>query len=142
MGGEGRIAKQIGAHGYYACVTVRCQDIGTVPSPVTLDPSADDSWYRSQGWTNAALAGAALGLKFAGIAACCKVMRIHGMPCDTNSTLVAIAAIRAVWSAIGFAPDQELTDRMESLVLRRSELRVDDLEGELEQIARHCPRDR
>jgi hypothetical protein len=128
---EGKVLKQIGPCGFYARVWVNSHDIGQQPSQVTLDPSADDSWHRLQGWTDAALIGATMGMKLAAINARCKITRIHGMPCDTNPTLVAIAAIRAVWAALQFSPDDDLAARLEAAILRRSELDVADLEAEV-----------
>jgi hypothetical protein len=109
-------------------------NVGGQTSCVTLDPSADDPWYRKEGWTDAAFAGVALGLKLAGTPAHCRIARIHGMSCDTNATLMAIAAIRAVWSALEFEPGDELSARLDTAILRRSEISVAKLEGELREI--------
>lgn len=131
MQGVGKVVKQRGARGFYAMVQVTCEETSELSSSITLDPSADDPLYRSQGWTEAALAGAALGLKVSNRIAACSITRIHGMPCDTNSTLVAIAAMRAVWAAFGFAPEKIIAARLEDIILRRSEVDVADLEHEL-----------
>lgn len=131
MQGMGKVIKQLGARGFYATVQVMCEKNAQPSSSVTLDPSADDPWYRSQGWTDASLAGAALGLKVANRTAACSITRIDGMPCDTNSTLVAIAAMRAVWAAFGFTPDKVTSERLEGIILRRSEVSVANLEREL-----------
>jgi hypothetical protein len=135
---EGKVVKQIGALGFYARVRVHvtCQEIGQQPSSITLDASADDSWLRSNVWLDAAQAGAALGLKLAVRSAQYNITGVHGMPCDTNPTLVAIAAIRAVWSALAFEPDEALAGRIETAIIRRSEISVADLEGELDGTAR------
>jgi len=130
--GEGKVLKQTGGRGYYARVQVDCQNVGEQPSSVTLDPAADDGWHRAEGWTDAAITGAALGLKIAEVRARCTITRIHGMICETNSTLVAVAAVRAVWQAIGYEPAEELAARLEASILRRSELKVSDLEDQLD----------
>jgi hypothetical protein len=53
------------------------------------------------------------------------------MICDTNPTLAALAAIRAVWAAIPFMADDTLVQRMEACILRKSELTPGELEWEL-----------
>jgi hypothetical protein len=120
--------KQIGGRGYYARVTINCQETNEASS---IGIEGSDEWHRSEGWIDAALAGVALGLRIAKKNARCVVTRIHGMPCDTNATLVAIAAIRAVWNALGFEPDQALANRVETAILRRSQISIADLEREL-----------
>src|SRR5262249_967348 len=100
------------------------------PSSVAIDPCADDPWNRKDGWTDGGLAGAALGLKLAGSSGTCTITRVHGMPIDTTPRLVAIAAIRAVWAALAFAPDEPMARRLEACVSRK-ELPHPDLEAEL-----------
>lgn len=128
MEGEGKVVQQIGQLGFYARVWVACQDECEPLARVTLDAHANDPWQQSQGWTDAALAGAALGLRIAGRTMHCTVKRIHGMPCDTNPTLVAIAAIRAVWAALAFKPSETLAKRIDAAILRRSTITVASLE--------------
>jgi hypothetical protein len=128
MEGEGRVLQQIGPVGFYARVWVACQDECEPSVRVTLEAQANDPWQQTQGWTDAALAGAALGLKIAGRTMHCTVKRIHGMPCDTNPTLVAIAAIRAVWAALAFEPSETLAKRIDDAIRRRSTITVANLE--------------
>jgi hypothetical protein len=128
--GDGKVLLQIGARGFYARVQVNLELASGEPV-VMLDASADEPWHRSEGWTDAAIAGAGLGLKLAGESGACTITGIQGMPADTNRTLVAIAAVRAVWAALAFQPNDALARRVEAAVLRRSELSVADLESEL-----------
>lgn len=136
MFGDGKVKKQIGSHGYFAHVRVDCQAVNKLPSSVALDPGVDTAWHRSEGWTDAAVSGAALGLKLAGAKAVCTITQIEGMPADSNSTLMAIAAVRAVWVALGFEPEEELAARLDGAILRRSEWSVADLERELGRTSR------
>ncbi|MCE9545944.1 MAG: hypothetical protein K8T25_10555 [Planctomycetia bacterium] len=131
MEGDGKVKMQIGGRGFYARIQVICHDGSDIPRSVTVAPSADDPWYRREGWTDAGLAGAALGLKLAGSSSSCTITQIHGMPCDTNATLMAIAAIRAVWAAVSFVPDETMAQRLEACVLRKMEVAPADLEREL-----------
>jgi hypothetical protein len=133
VNGQGKIMKQVESHGYYALVDVTCIESGDQSSSATFSSSILDDWMASQGWIDAALTGARIGLHFACSSATCIITRIHGMPCDTNSTLVAIAGIRAVWDAINFEPDQPTADLLEQLILRSSRLSVGDLMRELRQ---------
>lgn len=131
MDGQGRIAKQVGGKGFYALVNVMVADVASQSPTTTIDPSADDDWQRAEGWTDAAIVGAELGMKLARCSADCTITRVHGMPCDTNSTLVAIAAIRAVWAALGFLPDQAIDDQLEHFIAHRTELSVAQLQRKL-----------
>ncbi|MGC3968484.1 MAG: hypothetical protein QM775_14235 [Pirellulales bacterium] len=136
MIGESQVKKQIGGRGYFARVHVACLIGGEQFRSVSLDPSADEPWYRSEGWTHAAMAGAALGLKLADAKAACTITQITGMHVDSNPTLMAIAAIRAVWEALGFEPAEELAAFLEAAIFRKTEWSVSDLERELSQIVR------
>jgi len=131
MEGDGKVKKQIGEHGYFAHVRVTCHDASGIPLSIAVDPRADDPWHRREGWTDGSLAGAALGLKLAGSSASCTITRIHGMPCDTTPTLMAIAAIRAVWAALSFVPNEDLAEQLEACVLRSAEVSPAGLEKEL-----------
>ena len=65
----------------------------------------------------AAVTGAAWALKVAGAHATCRVTAINGMPCDTNPTLVAIAAARAVWTSLQFTPGKALIVEVEEAIM-------------------------
>lgn len=127
---EGRVIRQVGGRGYYAAVgVVRTPDATGLR--VVIDHQADDEWQRAQGWTAAAAAGAALGLELAGAAVGLAVTRVHGMVCDTSPGLVAIAAVRAAWGAVGFAPDRSLADAVEGCIGRGHRLSPEALRTEL-----------
>ena len=113
MPAEGKVAQQIGPVGFYARVWVECALREGNPSrPVrVVDEQAEVAWK------SAAAAGATWALEIAGVRASCAVTRIHGMPCDTNPTLVAIAAARAVWTALQFIPDEAVAARVEESIL-------------------------
>ena len=80
--------------------------------------------------------GAALGLGLADAKAACTITQITGMPVDSNPTLMAIAAVRAVWDALGFEPREELAECLEGAILQKSEWSVSDLERELGRTSR------
>ena len=109
---EGKVAQQIGPVGFYARVWVECAVREGDPSrPVrVLDVHAQEAWK------SAAAAGATWALETAGARASCAVTRIDGMPCDTNPTLVAIAAARAVWTALQFTPGEAVAARVEECI--------------------------
>jgi hypothetical protein len=125
MEGEGRVAMQIGGRGWYASVS-----LSLVPADekeIALSPSAMDDWQRSEGWLEAATAGAALGLEVAGVHGQCLVTRVHGMPCDTSPGVVAVAAVRAAWAAIGFVPGTSLATAVERCITRGHQISVEAL---------------
>ena len=113
MPAEGKVAQQIGPVGFYARVWVECAATEGDPSrPVrVLDEQVEEAWK------SAAAAGATWALEIARARASCAVTRIDGMPCDTNPTLVAIAAARAVWTALQFIPDEAMAARVEQSII-------------------------
>jgi hypothetical protein len=108
---EGRFAKQIGGRGSFASVRVAYSLAG---DGVQLAPRADNDWHRSQGWLDAAVAGCALGLALAGKCGGCTVAEVGEDVCPGGTTRAAVmvAAIRAVWAATGFEPDERLAERL------------------------------
>src|ERR1051326_6339688 len=130
MEGKGRVVKQIGSCGYYAEVDVGCNEAGDQASTVAIDRRANDPWHRREGWIDASLVGAEIGMKLAKFCGTCSVRRIHGMPCDTTPRVVAIATIRAVWAALGFVPSESLAKKLEACVLQ-GELSPTELETQL-----------
>ena len=136
MEAEGRIAKQIGARGWYA--SVRLSLVPAAGRDVVLAPSSANEWYKSEGWLDAAVAGAALGLELADGTGRCSITSVHGMPCDTSSALVLLAAVRAVWAALAFAPNEVLASAVEGCITRGHQLSADAVRAELLRVARHA----
>jgi hypothetical protein len=109
----GRVARQIGASGFYAHVSVECRaPLGALGPPAcALD---DDSVPRS--WRSAAISGAAWALDIANARVICRITTIQGMARDTNPTLMAIAAARAIWTAVEFKPGDALLAKVEQAI--------------------------
>ena len=129
MEAEGKVIKHVGGgRGYYALVQLRCIDIGCNPTVVTLEPSAVREWYHREGLVDAAIKGVQIALALAGTSAQCTITRIHGMVVDTSQRTVAIAAIRATWLAVGFEPCNELTELLESILLKLPPLPLAEIE--------------
>lgn len=131
MEAEGKVIKHFGGRGYYALVQLRCTDIGCQPAAVTLDPSAVDEWYHRQGFADSAISGVQIGLALADTSAKCTITRIHGMVIDTTQCTVAIAAVRATWQALGVEPCKNLAERIESALLKRPSLSIEELARKL-----------
>jgi hypothetical protein len=117
---EGKVAQQIGDRGFYACVRVKPHSPEHTGSHVTV--RADLCNVVPLDWIEAAKKGVALALILSGCQSSFEITWIHGMPCDTSPTVVAIAAMRAVWNAISFEPPAVLADRVEELIPRSHEL--------------------
>ncbi len=134
MEAEGRVVKQVGKRGWYASVRLSLvpADGGDV---ILASPSADE-WYKSPGWLDAAVAGAALGLELAGETGHCSITSVHGMPCDTSPAIVVLAAMRAVWAALAFAPSELLGAAVEDCITRGHRLSMDAVRAELVSVAR------
>jgi hypothetical protein len=68
---------------------------------------------RPDAWKAGARAGVAYALHSAGLGHCgVRITRIVGICSDTNPTIVAAAAARAVWSAAGVTPDPAIVARV------------------------------
>ncbi len=126
---EGIVARQVGSHGYFAAV--RVQHDSDSPHEIIVDAEAIDEYYLRLGYGEAAALGAALGYSLSGASGACVITHVRGMVCDTSPTLVAIAAIRAIWIATEFSPLANLASRVESCVMRGHSLSLDDLKAEL-----------
>ena len=105
---------------------------------VVLAPSSANEWYRSEGWLDAAVAGAALGLELADGTGRCSITSVHGMPCDTSPALVVLAGMRAAWAALGFVPSEVLADAIEGCIIRGHQLPAETVRAELLRVARHA----
>jgi hypothetical protein len=124
----GKVALQVGGRGYYASVTVTFQEGDTLS--VVLD-SAARLGHAPDDWLNAAIDGACVGAKLANRSGSFTISRVHGMECDTSPALVAIAAVRAVWLALPFSPNDELVKCVEGLITRGHELGVAEVKKKL-----------
>lgn len=142
MEATAKIAKQIVGRGFCARVSMWCEP-GTVGGPAISLSLRDDPYYRSQGWLDAAALGAELGAKIAGFTGSCILIDLHGMVIDTSSTLVAIAAMKAVWSCVSYEPSAKLAEVVDGLIPRFKGVTVDRLEQELLEYSssgsRHTP---
>jgi hypothetical protein len=56
---------------------------------------------------------------------------VHGMVCDTSPALVALAAMRAVWAVLEFAPSEPLIASVECCITRGHQLSPEALRVEL-----------
>jgi hypothetical protein len=133
---EGRVAKQDGGRGWYA--SVRLSLVPAIGREVALAPSSANEWYRSEGWLDAAVTGAGLGLELAQETGRCSITSLHGMVCDTSSAIVVLAAVRAVWAALAFVPNELMAKAIEGCISRGHQLSVDAVQMELLRIARHA----
>jgi hypothetical protein len=134
--GEGRVVRQVGGRGWYA--SVRLSVVPAAERDVALAASALDEWHRSEGWLDAAVTGAALGLELAGAAGLCRITSVHGMVCDTSPGVVTLAAARAVWAAVGFLPAEPLSTAVEGCIARGHQLSADATRASLVAAARHA----
>ncbi|MCE9562414.1 MAG: hypothetical protein K8U57_10205 [Planctomycetes bacterium] len=123
---EGRVANQIGNRGFFAVVRVRFKSDSA--SSVTVASDAEDS-YGGNEWPAAARFGAALGMAVAEVTGHCRVTGVRGMLVDTNSTLMAIAAMKAVWAAVEFQPTAELVAKVETCVYESRRLSLEQLKA-------------
>ena len=139
MEAEGRVARQVGGRGWYA--SVRLSLVPAAGSDVVLAPSSANDWYRSEGWLDAAVAGAALGLELAGGAGRCSITSVHGMVCDTSPGVVALAAMRAAWAAVAFAPSEPLAAAVEGCITRGHQLSPEAVREALVRLARQAEPD-
>ena len=69
-------------------------------------------------WRVGAVVGIEYALRICGVPPCqIKITRILGSHMDTNPTIVAGAAIDAVWKAFDFQPPEEIKNKVEQQVL-------------------------
>jgi hypothetical protein len=131
MTGRGRFARQVGGRGCFGIVEVEIDPNSPITS-ILVQTHGDG--FQSQGqiegvpergyeeWKQGAVLGVAFALWTTGYPDCAVVItRIEGMTSDTNSTIVAAAAMDAVWNALAFTPEAALTAQIEqSVVASRS----------------------
>lgn len=124
---EGRFLCQRGGLGYAGQVTLV---LDPRPARPGVEVACHGAGYSSQGtaeeatadgytaWKAGARAGAAYALRCAGLHDHgVRITRIVGMTTDTNPTIIAAAAARAVWRAARFTAPPELLARLEARVL-------------------------
>jgi hypothetical protein len=91
-----------------------CSGAGWVRQGAIEEASADG--YAE--WKAGAVAGVGFALRVAGARDCgVRVVLIEGMTSDTNATIVAAAAARAVWRALEFTPPSEVVATIDAEVL-------------------------
>lgn len=112
MDAVGRVAKQIGARGFFASVGVSLTPAAERRATLSLAAKGN----RWQEWSDAATAGVVLGLELADAFGDCVVTLVHGMDCDTSPGLVAVAGIRAAWVAVSFTPAPTLAEAIEDCI--------------------------
>jgi hypothetical protein len=130
---EGRFLVQRGGKGFAARVSIAFERAPGTPR-LELACTGPGVW-RGQGslddvgphdhlaWQAGARLGAAFALRIAGLAgAGVRIIKIVGMTTDTNPTIVAAAAARAVWAAAGFTPPAGLLARFEAQVFSSCQL--------------------
>lgn len=126
-GVEGRFLVQRGGRGYAAKVTIV---LDRTPAQPSIELACTGRGWSSQGtpeevgahgyatWKAGACAGVAFALRCAGLHTYgVRITRIVGMTTDTNPTIVAAAAARAVWRATDFTPPPALLARFDAQVL-------------------------
>jgi hypothetical protein len=120
---EGKFFRQRGGLGYAAQVTV------VLTGEEGVELACSGGGWRGQGaieeasatshahWQAGARLGAMFALRIAGREVGVRVVKVAGMTTDSNPTIVALAAARAVWLAVGFTPSTELIKRFEAEVV-------------------------
>jgi hypothetical protein len=117
MEGLGEVVTRDSSAGYYVRISVSCQPIDTGPASVTFNPSIPDCGPHTREWMDAVSRGAAFALKLADTLAHCTIKQIEGGSFKPNPILVMIAAMRAVWSAIGFKPHPDVAKALDSSIV-------------------------
>ncbi len=114
----GRFTRQSHGKGYGAVVTLTIDSAAT-ETHISLDCHGQS--FRSQGyiedvpeqgyddWKQGAVAGVDYALKVAGLEPCGVVItKIEGLTTDTNPTIVAVAAMDAIWKGMGATPPADI----------------------------------
>lgn len=127
MEADGRFVLQSGGRCRYARVRVRyLNEPPAGPDEPRAELAAglreEGGWFA--GWREAALLGAALFLESTGAPGRCIVIQINDRdvpPSVTTPRTIAVAAVRAAWAAVGFAPDEETAKRVEARAAGQAE---------------------
>ena len=113
---EGRVVLQSAGRCCYGRVRVRylneqANELSEAQALVALSGGA---WPPA--WVEAAVTGAALGLQLSGASGRCEIVELHNPeipPSTIRPWCIALAAVRAVWAAVEFVPDQEAERKSE-----------------------------
>lgn len=124
----GIVKRVVGSLPHFAEVTVvvDMHHVGR-SAALRLESTQEASGFRSQGaleiappagpyeaWRHGAVGGALFALEQSDRNAHVIVAKIAGLSTDTNEKIVALAAARAVWSALGIEPPPEAAKAIES----------------------------
>lgn len=117
---EGRCVLQFGGRCCYGRVRVSVRDepasetASAEPRATAPGLSADGTWLTE--WVEAAVTGAELGLELSRVPGRCVVTELHNPdipPGTIRRWAVTLAAVRAVWAAVGFTPSAETQSHAE-----------------------------
>jgi hypothetical protein len=133
MQGEGKVCRQIGGRGYYARVHVFYADDLVEQPRVCFAQGMVPRFDEAYEWGYAAVVGARLALTMSKAPGRCTLLLLHGHEPDTTPMLVAIAAFRAVWAALGVQPDKTAADTLHVLETKANLADPADLGGLLGQ---------
>ena len=132
---QGLVLRQVDGRGFYSRVHLTYEKTPDGSSLVTPALPKEDDWEKAQGWYDAAIQGAQLGLTLAESSGRCVITYLHGHnTCDTTPDRVALAAVRAVWAALSFPLSEVMEQRIHDLILQTGNLTLLELEKELRTI--------
>lgn len=127
MNGQGRFAKQLNGIGCFGLVEVEIE-LNSSITFILMDTHGEG--FHSQGyveevpergyetWKQGAVLGVAYALRVMEAPSCAvTITKIEGLTSDTNPTIVAAAAMDAVWKAFGFTPEPGITEIIEQSIL-------------------------
>ncbi len=138
--GDAKLLRVLGGRCYFAEVSLDVEVVG--PSMIVLTDCTGAGFERQgaveyasasgyDDWKQGAIVGSHFGLRVAGVSrARIAVRRIGGTTADTNPTVVAACAARAVWNALGIAHPSDAVSRLDALMAQshaRSPTDVPDL---------------
>lgn len=129
---RGLFARQLKVGGCYGAVEVEI-DLHSFVTSISVQTHGDG--FRSQGyieevpaqgyedWKQGAVLGVAFALWTAKQRECGVVItKIEGLTSDTNPTIIAAAAMDAIWKAIEYTPESTLTSQILQNILMSWEL--------------------
>ena len=113
---EGRFFRQANHKAYGARVTVRIQQS---PGDATIHVDCSSSeWPTEPEWETGDRSGGAYALQaLPEQRIAVDIIQIVGLITDTNPTIVAVAAIFAVWGGVGYQAPQPEIARLEGVAL-------------------------
>lgn len=123
----GRFTRQTQGKGYAAVVTLTI-DLSATDKHVSVE--CHGRGFYSQGyieevpeqgydnWKQGAVVGVNYALDVAGIGPChVMITKIEGLTTDTNPTVVAVAAMDAVWKGLDFTPPADIDTSVKAAAL-------------------------